>query len=61
MIPCQYSVIKAILEKFDILNLSTYQLQKITAPSHSGVVPKFIMMWTVDSALMNTNLEIDQI
>ena len=28
IIPCQYSVMEAVLLKFDILNLSRYQLQK---------------------------------
>jgi len=46
---------EAVLVKFDILSLSNYQLQKLIPPSHSGVVPKLIMMWTVGSTLMDPN------
>ena len=44
---------EAVLVKFDIFNLSRYQLQKIIPPSHYGVVPKLIMVWTKDSSLMD--------
>jgi hypothetical protein len=46
---------EAVLGKFDILNLSTYQLQRIIPPSHYGVVPKLIMVWKQDSSLMDKN------
>jgi hypothetical protein len=42
---------EAVLLKFDILNLSRYQFQRIIPPSRSAVVPKVIMMWTIDSSL----------
>jgi hypothetical protein len=42
---------EAVLLKFDILNLSRYQLQIIISPSHSTVVPKLIMMWTIYNLL----------
>ena len=45
IIPCQYSVIEALVEKWHILKLSTYQLQTITAPGHPYVVPKLIVVW----------------
>ena len=38
MIPCQYSVIEAVIVKFDIFNLSRYQLQRIIPPNHYSVV-----------------------
>jgi len=40
---------EALVVKCDILNLSRYQLPKITAPSHPCVVPKLIMaiQWIV--------------
>jgi len=52
---------EALLLKFDILNLSRYKLQKITAPSHYTVVPKLLMMWAQASSFTDQNNEIYQI
>ena len=60
-IPCQYSVMEALVVKFDILNLSRYQLQKITAQSHSDVVPKLIVVWAPLYILTDQNQEVQQI
>jgi hypothetical protein len=49
---------EAVVAQCDILNLSRYQLQIKIPPSHSTVVPKFIMMWTIDSSLMDQNQQI---
>jgi len=46
---------EAVLMKFDILSLSNYQFQKLIPPRQSGVVPKVIMIWTVDLTLMDPN------
>ena len=54
-------MMKAVLLKFDILKLSRYQLQRIIPPSHNGVVPKLIMVWTQDSTLMDPNKQVYQI
>ena len=45
IIPCKYPVTEALVVKFDILYLSTYQLPMIIPPSHSAVVPKLIVVW----------------
>jgi hypothetical protein len=49
---------EAVLLNFDILNLSSFQLQIIIPPSQSAVVPKLIMMWTIDSSLMENDIMI---
>ena len=54
-------MMEAVLVKFDILNVSRFQLQKIIPPSHYGVVPKLIMVWTTDSSLIGQNQAIYQI
>ena len=46
---------EALLVKFDILNLSAYQLPKIPAPSHYTVVPKLVMEWAQASSLTDQN------
>ena len=45
----------AVVVKFDIINLSRYPLQKIKTPILSAVVPKLIMVETIDSSLMDQN------
>jgi len=55
-----YSVMEALLVKLDILNLSRFQLPKITAPSHYTVVPKLIMVWAQASSVTDQNQEINQ-
>jgi hypothetical protein len=57
IIHSQYLVMEAVLVNLDRLNLSKYQLQIIIPPSQSAVVPKVIMMWTIDSSLMDRNRE----
>jgi len=52
---------EALLVKFDILNLSTYQLPEIPAPSHYTAVPKLVMEWAQASSLMDQNQESNQI
>jgi hypothetical protein len=49
---------EAVVAQCDILNLSRYQLQIKIPPSHSTVVPKLIMMWTIDSSLTDQNQQI---
>jgi hypothetical protein len=48
---------EVVLLKFDILNLSRYQLQIRIPPSqwHSTVVPKLIMILAIDSSFMDQN------
>ena len=46
---------EALLVKFDIHNLSRYQLPNKTAPSHYTVVPKLIMVWEKASSLTDQN------
>jgi len=51
MIHSQYLVMEVVELMFDILHLpSRYQLQIITHPSHSTVVPKLIRARTKDSS-----------
>ena len=45
-IPCQYSVMEAILVKWYLLKLPRYQLPKITVFVHLSVAPKLIVVWT---------------
>jgi len=61
IIPRQYSVIQAVLVKFDVLNLSTHQLQRIIPPRGSGVVPKLKMVRTKDRSLMDQYQQVHQI
>jgi hypothetical protein len=44
-----------VLLKFDILNLSRYQLQIRIPPSQSAVVPKLIMILAIVSSLIDQN------
>jgi hypothetical protein len=44
IIHSQYLVMEAVVLKFDLLNLSRYQLKIIIAPSQSTVVPKLITL-----------------
>jgi hypothetical protein len=48
-------VMEGFLLNFDILNLSRYQLQIRTPPSHSTVVPKLIMILAIDSSFTDQN------
>ena len=61
MTPWQYSVMEAVLVMFYILNLTIYQLQKITPASHSAVVPQLIMLWAQVCSLMDQIQEVNQI
>ena len=61
IIPCQYSVMEALVARWDILNLCRYQLQMILPPSHPYVVPKLILVWAPVCYLSYQNQEIYQI
>ena len=46
---------EALVVKWHVLRLSTYQLPKITAPGHPSVVPKLIVWWGHQYVLCRIN------
>ena len=57
----QYWVVEAVVVKWDILNLSRYQLQMNLPPGHPFAVPKLIMVWAQVNSEMDQNQWIYQI
>ena len=55
IIPCQYSVMEALVVKWDILNLSRYQLHMILPPGHPYVVSKRVLVWAPGCSLTDQN------
>ena len=49
---------EAVVEECGRLNLTRYQLQITIPPREFTVVPKLIMMWTIDSSLTDQNQQI---
>jgi hypothetical protein len=61
IIPCRFSVMEALLRKYDILNLCRFQLPRKIPPAHTSVAPKLVMMWPQVCSLSDQNHEIIQI
>ena len=55
IIPCPKSVMEAVVVKWDILNLSRYQLRMNLPPGHPSVDPKLIMVWAQVYSEMDQN------
>ena len=58
IIPCQYLVMEVHVMKWDILNLSIYQLQMIIPTRHPSVDPKLIVVWAPICSLTDQIQEI---